>query len=193
VKSSCGVVRFTRDDGFGLACTEHIDPADIQRGLPPRAPASPRIQEIGARTALRAPAGPAQDDVRRRIGIAMDAASIHREACRQGDRASAFRARDEELTQKAKGIQTLAGRAVVPKAPFTRVIEIDAWNIRERDNWGRTKAFLKAGKELGRWHGVYTGTSFRLDQRGTTAAGRPVMVERGYGATRQGLDRFRRP
>src|SRR5204863_3708993 len=39
----------------------------------------------------------------------------------------------------------------VPCAPlrmpsrFTLVIEIDAWNIRERDNWGKTQALRKAG------------------------------------------------
>ena len=72
------------------------------------------------------------------------------------------------------------------------IIEIDAWNIRERDNWGRTKALLKAGKDIGRWHWVYTGTIFRLDQRGTTVSGRPVIADRGYIATRKGLDSFQR-
>jgi hypothetical protein len=86
----------------------------------------------------------------------------------------------------------LAGRAVVPNSPFTMVVEIDAWNIRERDNWGRTKVFRKAGKDTNRWHWVYTGTVFRLDQRGTTLSGRPVITERGYVATRKGLDRFQR-
>jgi hypothetical protein len=71
------------------------------------------------------------------------------------------------------------------------VIEIDAWNIRERDNWGRTERMRKAGEDTGRWHWVYTGTVFRLDQRGTTENGRPVIAERGYIATRAGLDPFR--
>ena len=192
VKTSFDMIRFTRDYGFCPRCAEYVYPADITLGLQTRAPASPRVQEICALTALRAPAGQAQDDVLRLTGIRLDASSIHREAIRQGERALVLRDRDEKLTQTSTGIQALADRAVVPKAPFTLIIEIDAWNIRERDNWGRTQALLKAGKDIGRWHWVYTGTLFRLDQRGTTESGRPVIAERGYVATRKGLDSFQR-
>jgi len=48
----------------------------------------------------------------------------------------------------------------------------------------------EAGQKTERWHWVYTGTVFRLDQRGTTASGRPVIAERGYVATRSGIDGF---
>jgi len=74
----------------------------------------------------------------------------------------------------------------------TLVIEIDAWNLRERDNWGKTQALLKAGEETGRWPWVYTGTVFRLDQRSTTESGRPIIADRGYVATRRGIDSFQR-
>ena len=114
----------------------------------------------------------------------------HGTATRQGERALTLRDADEQRTQNATGITELAARSSPPQASFTLVIEIDAWNIRERDHWGKTKAFVKAGKELGRWHWVYTGTVFRLDQRGTTESGRPVIAERGYVATRRGLDSF---
>jgi len=43
-----------------------------------------------------------------------------------------------------------------------------------------------------RWHWVYTATIFRLDQRGHTASRRPVITERGYVATRAGLESFER-
>jgi hypothetical protein len=192
VKTSFDRIQFTRDYGFCPRCAAYVYPADLMLGLQTRAPASPRVQEICALTALRAPAGQAQDDVLRLTGIRLDASSVHREAIRQGQRALKLRNQDETLTQNPKGVQTLADRAVVPKAPFTLIIEIDAWNIRERDNWGRTQALLKAGKDIGRWHWVYTGTLFRLDQRGTTESGRPVIAERGYVATRKGLDSFQR-
>jgi len=45
---------------------------------------------------------------------------------------------------------------------------------------------------VGRWHWVYAGTVFRLDQRGTTASGRALVADRGYVATRSGLDQFKR-
>ena len=192
VKTSFDLIRFTRGYGFCPTCAEYVCPADVKLGLHPRAPASPRVQEICGLTALRAPAGQAQDDVLRLTGIKLDASTLHREAKRQGERALALRDMDEMLTQTPKGMVELAGRAVVPSAPFTMVIEIDAWNIRERDNWGRTKVFRKAGKDTNRWHWVYTGTVFRLDQRGATLSGRPVITERGYVATRKGLDCFQR-
>lgn len=192
VKTAFEAIRFTRDYGFCPRCAEYVYPADVVLGLHTRAPASPKVQEICALTTLRSPAGQAQEDVRRLSGLKVDASTIHHEARRQGERALKLRDRDEGLTQTPPGIAELAGRALTPKAPFTLVIEIDAWHIRERDHWGQTKAFQKQGKDTARWHWVYTGTVFRLDQRGTTLSGRPVIAERGYVATRRGLDAFQR-
>jgi hypothetical protein len=192
VDSSFGAVRFARGYGCCTRCQEHFAPADNALGLHPRAPASPRVQEICALTVLRVPAGEAEEDVWRLTGLNVGASTLHREARRQGERALELRAADEQRTQSLKGIAELAARA--PKLPkhTTLVIEIDAWNIRERDNWGKTQALLKAGEDSGRWHWVYTGTVFRLDQRGTTEAGRPIIADRGFMATRRGLDSFQR-
>jgi hypothetical protein len=71
------------------------------------------------------------------------------------------------------------------------IIQLDAWNIRERDDWGRSAALRRRGQEPERWHWVYTGTCFRLDHRGQTAGGRPVITERGFVATRQGIAALR--
>src|SRR5438552_6399427 len=71
------------------------------------------------------------------------------------------------------------------------IIQLDAWNIRERDNWGKSAVLRRAGKDLERWHWVYTGTCFRLDHRGQTAGGRPIISERGFVATRAGIDALR--
>jgi ribosomal protein S27AE len=192
VNTTFGKIRVMRGYGFCPECGDYCFPADAMLGLHDRATASPRVQEICALTALRAPAGQAEVDVRRLTGLHISASCLHREARRQGERALALRDADEELTQTPEGVAKLAARASTPQTPFTLVIEIDAWNIRERDNWGRTDALLKAGEDTGRWHWVYTGTVFRLDQRGTTESGRPVIAERGYVATRRGLDTFQR-
>jgi hypothetical protein len=74
--------------------------------------------------------------------------------------------------------------------PFTLILEVDAWNIRERDDWGQTRKLRRKGQEPERWHWVYTATLFRLDQRGQTHGGRRVISQRGYVATRQSLDSF---
>jgi hypothetical protein len=77
------------------------------------------------------------------------------------------------------------------RTPHQLILQIDAWNIRERDHWGETAAQRKRGAEPERWHWVYTGTCFRLDHRAQTASGRPVIVERGFVATREGIDALR--
>jgi hypothetical protein len=190
VHSAFGLIRFARSYGFCSRCAQYAYPADVTLGLQERAPASPRVQEICALTALRMPAGQAQDDVRRLTGIDLDPSTLHREARRQGERALALREADVALTHTLVGLAQLDARARTPAAPFTLVLEIDAWNIRERDNWGQSEVLHEAGEDTGRWHWVYTGTVFRLDQRGTTASGRPVIAERGFVATRSGIEGF---
>jgi hypothetical protein len=71
------------------------------------------------------------------------------------------------------------------------IIQMDAWNIRERDGWGQTQRLRQAGQEPERWHWVYTGTCFRLDHCAETAGGRPVISQRGFVATREGIDALR--
>ena len=136
VESAFGKIRLARSYGLCLSCQKQLFPADATLGLHARAPASPRVQEICALTALRAPAGQAEEDVRRLTGIEVGASTLHREARRQGERALSLRDADEHRTQHADGIAALAARATPPQTSFTLVIEVDAWNIRERDNWG---------------------------------------------------------
>jgi hypothetical protein len=187
-----GRIGFTRPYGFCTACHEYVSPADVAFGLQEKARSSPRLQEICALITLRSPAGQGEADVYRLTGIPLGASILHREARRQGERALFVRDEDERLTQTPEGIAILAARAPVLPKHTTLVIEIDAWNIRERDNWGQTLALLKAGEDTNRWHWVYTGTIFRLDQRGTTESGRPIIAERGFVATRRGIDSFQR-
>lgn len=191
VESIFGKIKFERSYGYCSACEEHCYPADAALGLHDRAAASPRVQEIAALSVLRTPAGRAEEDVERLSGVEICASTLHREARRQGERALAIRGHDELLTQSSAGIAKLATQA--PKLPShsTLVIEIDAWNIRERDNWGKTEELQKEGKNTERWHWVLTGTLFRLDQRGTSETGRAMIADRGYVATRSGIESFR--
>lgn len=191
VNSSFGPVRFRRSYGLCPHCQKHYFPADAALGLHERATLSPRLQEICAVMTLQAPAGQAEDDVRRLTGIDIAGSTLHREACRQGARALEIRRKQERMTETPQGVAALAAKA--PRLPqhSTLVIELDAWNIRERDNWGQTEARRLAGEDPERWHWVYTATVFRLDQRGTKESGRPIIADRGYVATRQGLDSFR--
>lgn len=192
VESSYGPIMFSRAYGLCPDCLKYSYPADSALGLQERASASPRVQEICALTTLRAPAGQAEADVRRLTGLNICGSTLHREARRQGERAVRLRDADELLTQTPKGVAELASRAEVHENPFTLIIEMDAWNIRERDNWGQTKKLKSCGKDTNRWHWVYTGTVFRLDQRSRSISGRPIISERGYVATRRGIEGFQR-
>lgn len=187
-----GEVHLVRDYGRCPQCHVRFYPADETLGLHGRAPASPRVQEICALMVLESPAGQVQDDLRRLNGLELGQATLHREARRQGERALVLRRADEALGKRLEGVAQLATRARPPAMPFTLVIEIDAWNIRERDAWGQTHKLRQKGEDISRWHWVYTGTIFRLDQRGKTASGRAIITERGYVATREGVEALER-
>lgn len=134
-----GEVPFKRSYGSCKACKERFYPADHTLGLQARAPASPRVQEISSLAVLTSPAGQAQEDVRRMTGLDISPATLHREARPQGERALQQRKADLALSQTPEGVKALSSRAELCTAPFTLVIEIDAWNIRERDHWGETE------------------------------------------------------
>jgi hypothetical protein len=188
VNTVFGEIPLKRSYGFCKTCQERLYPADHTLGLQVKSPASPRVQEISSLAVLRNPAGRAPEDVRRMTGLNIGASTLHREARRQGDRALRLRDADVALSKTLEGVKELSKRAQAPRGPYTLVIEIDAWNIRERDYWGQSEALRKKGEDPSRWHWVYSGTVFRLDQRGKTASGRHVITERGYVATRQGVE-----
>lgn len=188
-----GSFTLKRDYGWCPACRSYWHPSDRAMGLQPQAPASPRVQEVAALMSIRSPYAQAAQDARRLTGLSPNASSLHREAQRQGQRAIQCRQDDLALSHTPQGVAELSARsATAGIGPFTLIIEIDAWNIRERDDWGRTRKLRRKGQEPERWHWVFTATLFRLDQRGQTQGGRRVITQRGYVATRQSLDCFTR-
>jgi hypothetical protein len=121
-------------------------------------------------------------------GVKLPRATLAREARRQGQPAQELRRKLDEPTVLT------APRSVQMEPllePYQMIIQLDAWNIRERDQWGQTARLRRGDQEPERWHWVYTGTCFRLDHRGKTRGGRPVISQRGFVATRQGLDALR--
>jgi len=186
-----GSLTLKRDYGWCPTCARYWHPADQALGLQPQAPASPRVQEIVALMSLRTPYAQAAQDAQRLTGLSLNASSLHREAQRQGQRAIQDRQRDIDLSHTPQGVAELSARSATTEiGPFTLIIEIDAWNIRERDDWGRTRKLRLKGQEPERWHWVFTATIFRLDQRGQTQGGRRVVSQRGYVVTRETLESF---
>lgn len=186
VHSYCGSVRLFRTHGWCKKCEQWVFPADAALGLLDNSTASPLVQEMSALLVSKMPCEQAESVSARLTGIELKRSTLAREAQRQGDRAIA----QGPDPGKAPISIPVSGPGLggdQPPKPFTLVIQIDAWNIRERDHWGETQTRGEQGEELNRWHWVYTATCFRLDQRCRKGKRRAVITERGYVATRQGI------
>jgi hypothetical protein len=187
-ESRFGPITVRRARGYCRRCGKWRFPADTVLGLADTAGYSPRVQEMAALLASKMPVSEASAVLEHLTGVKLPRATLDREARRQGERARRLRRQGDEQAREA------TRKPVQPELvlePYQMIIQMDAWNIRERDDWGKTKALRQNDKEPERWHWVYTGTCFRLDQRGKTAGGRPVISERGFVATREGIDALR--
>ena len=189
IHSRFGLLTIWRSYGWCSRCGQWHFPADHALGLGRKAPASPYVQEISALLVSKMPAEQAVL-VAERLGLELSRCGLHQEAHRQGRKAQELRTQFVAQLDTWEQIQQVASAAAQgpPTHPFTLVIEIDAWDIRERDNWGKTKELREAGQKLDRWHWVYMATVFRLDHRGQTAGQRAVITQRGYAATRLGVE-----
>lgn len=183
-----GPVTLRRTRGYCRRCQKWRFPADAVLGLEESAGASPAVQELAALLASKMPVGEAAAVLEHLTGVRLPETTLHREARRQGERAQAVR---RQLDAQAATAPPAPAQLELSLEPYQMIIELDAWNIRERDGWGRTARLRHRGEEPPRWHWVWTGTVFRLDHRGRTAGGRPVISQRGFVATRQGLDALR--
>jgi hypothetical protein len=145
---------------------------------------------MAALTVSKMPAPEAEQVVERLAGIKISAATLARQARQQGQRAEQKRKEmDGQMSQpEGHGQQDNDLQLKLALEPFTLVIELDAWNIRERDAWGQSDALRQKGEEPSRWHWAYGGTCFRLSQRTETAGGRPTILSRGYAMTRGGTE-----
>jgi hypothetical protein len=188
IDSRFGPLRVFRKYGWCPGCETWQFPADHALGLGRNAPASPYVQEMAALLVSKMPPEQAVL-VAQRMGLELSRCTLDREAHRQGLRAEAARARDLNQLNTWEGLQKLSTATEGPPAqPFTLIIEIDAWNIRERDHWGQTEKLRAKGEKVSRWHWVYVGTVFRLDHRAHTASGRALISQRAYAVTRHGVE-----
>lgn len=181
-----GTITIGRLRGYCKRCRKWRFPADAALGLEESAGYSPRVQEMAALLASKMPVSEASVVLEHLTGVQLPRATLDREARRQGERAKRIRKQEDEQACQGKPVQS-----ELVLEPYQMIIQLDAWNIRERDQWGQSESLRRRGQEPERWHWVYTGTCFRLDHRGKTAGGRPVITERGFVATREGIDGLR--
>ena len=183
-----GPVTIRRSRGWCKCCQAWRFPADYALGLEETGSASPSVQEMAALVASKMPVDEASAVLEHLTGVKLPPATLDREARRQGKRAERKR---RELDQQMSDGQGRQQCVPVEPAPFTLIIEIDAWNIRERDDWGKSRHRRAQGIEPARWHWVYGGTCFRMNQRTQTDPGRPTILSRGTVMTRGGVDALR--
>jgi len=180
-----GDITIQRTRGYCKRCRKWRTPADTALGLEDTAGYSPAVQAMAALAASKLPVAEASVVLEHLAGVKLPPATLDREAKRQGQRAQRLRTQlDQQAATEKQQLELVL-------EPYQMIIQLDAWNIRERDAWGQSATFRRRGHEPERWHWVYTGTVFRLDHRGETAGWRPVIVQRGYVFTRQGLDALR--
>jgi hypothetical protein len=190
IQSRFGILRIQRARGYCKRCRKWRFPADVLLGLPEEGTQSPAVQEMAALTVSKMPAPEAEQVVERLAGVKISAATLARQARQQGQRAEQKRKEmDGQMSQpEGRAQQDNDLQLKLALEPFTLVMELDAWNIRERDHWGQSQELRQKGEEPGRWHWVYGGTCFRLSQRARTAGGRAAILSRGYAMTRGGMD-----
>jgi hypothetical protein len=184
-QSRFGPITVRRRRGYCKRCRKWRVPADTVLGVEESAGYSPAVQDMAALLVSKMPVQEAGVVLEHLTGVQVPRATLDREARRQGERARRLRTQlDQQATTQRRQLE-------LTLEPYQLIIQLDAWNIRERDDWGKTGRLRRKGQEPERWHWVWTGTCFRLDQRGQTAGGRPVITERGFVATRQGIDALR--
>lgn len=193
IQTRFGSITVKRSYGWCPKCRQWFYPADRHLGLEKNAPASPIVQEIAALMVSKMPVAEAEKVIERVAGFKISRSSLDRESKRQGREAQEQRRQMDKQVEDPEGYKKVSEQSVkgFSDAPFTLVIEVDAWNIRERDQWGETEELRRKGEDTGRWHWVYTATCFRLDQRVTTQSERKLILSRGYVATRDGIEEFR--
>ena len=192
VEAYCGKVKLLRSHGWCPHCKCWHFPADRVLGLRADSTASPLVQEMCALLVSKMPAEQAEAICLRVTGRGLSRSTLAREAQRQGDRA--IQVRRQLVAAPAPAASLTAGQDQ-PAAPFTLVIQIDAWNVRERDHWGQTQKRRRQNLAIERWHWVYTATCFRLTHRCKKGRFknklRPLITERSYVATRGGIEALR--
>jgi hypothetical protein len=188
-----GSITVKRARGYCQKCGKWRFPADALLGLEETAGYSPAVQEMAALGVSKLPVAEAQVVIERLAGVKIPRASLDREAKRQGEQALQLQAALDARVKTPEGAAAVAKeiQLELPLEPFTLVIMLDAWNIRERDDWGRSQALRDRGEEPARWHWAYGATVFRLSDRAETEGGRRVIISRGYVMTRKGIDALR--
>lgn len=151
-------------------------------GLRPKQRLSPALEERVAYTAVMTGSYEKAAQVAGKWGTPMDDATLHRTARRSGKRAEqATAARVKTAMEDSAPEQRKAQRK---SAPFSLILMMDGWMIRERGaQWG-----LKPPEAWGsrvEWHEAKGAVLFRVEDQTRKSSGRGMLV-RKYAVTWRG-------
>lgn len=180
IQTRSGPIQIKRVRGWCAKCQAWHCPADQVLNI--ASGRSPGVQEAAALLAAKMPVGEAAAVLERLTGVKVPRATLDRAAKQSGEKAREHRKNKDAQARLGQGLAALPAHL----REGTLIIEIDAWNIRERDGFGQTESLRAQGRPPERWHWVWTGTVFLLGARAQTEGGRPIIIERGFAATRLG-------
>ena len=154
-------------------------------GLSPRQRLSPLLVERVCWTATMTGSYESAAQVSAKWGSAVDDSTIHAHAQRAGARAEAARARRVEraLAPATRDQVVAEAKEHGPGEPFSLVIMMDGWMVRERGaDWGLKPPEKQADRVA--WHEMKSAIIFRLHERTENQSGRRMIIEKFFEAYR---------
>jgi hypothetical protein len=162
-------------------------------GLESRQEMSPVLEDRLCFTATMTGSYEGAAQVASKWGVEADDSTIHAHVQLAGGRAEALRADRVEraLSPETRGEVVREAAKDLPTGPFSLVIMMDGWYVRERGlDWG-LKPREKPGDRFD-WREMKTAIFFRLEHRCESESGRRLIVEKQYEASRGDHDEFGR-
>ncbi len=185
LKCCAGTVCVSTLYGQDPQSREWLNPLREEWGLGPQQVMSPVLEERLCFTATLTGSYESAARVAQKWGTEADDSTIHAHVQEAGTWAEALR---EERIERALDPETRAdvvreAGEDLPASPFSLVIMMDGWMIRERgEQWGLKPPETKADRV--EWREMKSGIIFRLEDRGATDSGRRFIVEKYYEAHR---------
>lgn len=163
-----GKVHLRVRHGRRVQSKEWICPARVAWGLQPYERKTPELQARLAYTATTVGSYAEAETMATTWGTPVSDGSIHQNVQRLGQRAPAL------------GLPTPVAKKAEP--PFSLVIMMDGWMVRERGaDWGAGPR--KKNPERVAWKEIKSAVIYRLEQRVENASGRGLLVEKYVVAT----------
>lgn len=184
--TNAGEVEVETFYGQDPATGEWLNPLRELWGLGSQQVMSPVLKERLCFTATLTGSYEGAAKVARKWGVEdADDSTIHAHVQLAGARAEALREGRVERALSTETRQDVVREAAerLPSEPFSLVIMMDGWMVRERgEQWGLKPPEKKADRV--EWREMKSAIFFRVDQRCESQSGRRIILEKNYEACR---------